>query len=64
MKTESILKPHEAPMDSPLLILEGLAIFTIDAEDYSLSAGESMVLPKATLHGVYPITNVKFILIK
>lgn len=64
MKTESILKVHSAPMDSPLLILYGRAIITTDAEDYRLSACESMVLPKAILHGVYPITNVKFVLIK
>jgi quercetin dioxygenase-like cupin family protein len=64
MKTESILKPHSASMDTPILILEGQAMITIDAEDYRLSAGESMVFPKAILLGVYPITNVKFILIK
>jgi quercetin dioxygenase-like cupin family protein len=64
MKKEHILKPHKAPMSTPLLVLEGEAKITIDAKEYVLSAGESIVLPKDILHGIYPITNVKFVLIK
>lgn len=64
MKKEQVLKPHSAPMDTPLLILEGQAKITIDAAEHILSAGESIVLPKDINHGVYPITDVKFVLIK
>ncbi|MGC1205515.1 MAG: cupin domain-containing protein [Flavobacteriaceae bacterium] len=64
MKKEHILKPHSAPMDTPLLILEGQAKITIDDKEYVLRPNESIVLPKNMLHGVYPITNVKFVLIK
>lgn len=64
MKKEHILKPHSAPMDTPLLILEGQAKITIDDKEYVLNTGESIVLPKNILHGVYPITNVKFVLMK
>lgn len=64
MKKEHILKPHSASMDTPLLILEGQAKVTIDDKEYVLNIGESIVLPKNISHGVYPITNVKFVLIK
>lgn len=64
MKKEQVLKPHSAPMDTPLLILEGQAKITIDTAEHILSAGESIVLPKDISHGVYPITDVKFVLIK
>ncbi|GGX11049.1 cupin domain-containing protein [Aquimarina muelleri] len=64
MKKEHILKPHTSPMDTPLLILEGQAKITIDDKEYALTTGESIVLPKNILHGVYPITNVKFVLMK
>lgn len=64
MKKEHVLKPHSAPMDTPLLILEGQAKITIDAKEHILSSGESIVLPKDIDHGVYPLTDVKFVLIK
>lgn len=64
MKKEHVLKPHSASMDTPLLILEGQAKITIDDKEYLLNSGESIVLPKNINHGVYPITNVKFVLIK
>lgn len=64
MKKEHILKPHSAPMDTPLLILKGQAKITINDKEYILDSGESIVLPKNIIHGVYPITNVKFVLIK
>lgn len=51
-------------MDPPLLILEGQAKITMDDKEYVLNSGESIVLSKNSLHGVYPITNVKFVLMK
>lgn len=64
MKKEHVLKPHSASMDTPLLILEGQAKITIGAKEYILNSGESIVLPKNIDHGVYPITDIKFVLIK
>lgn len=64
MKKDQVLKPHSAPMDTPLLLLEGQAKITIDTKEHILSSGESIVLPKDIKHGVYPITDVKFVLIK
>ena len=64
MKKDQVLKPHSAPMDTPVLILEGQVKITIDNAEHILSSGESIVLPKDIDHGVYPITDVKFVLIK
>jgi len=64
MKKEHTLKPHSAPMDTPLLILEGSAIITIGKEEHTLNKGDIITLPKEIDHGVYPVTDVKFLLIK
>ncbi len=64
MKKEHVLKPHSASMDTPVLILEGQARITIGDKEHILNTGESIVLPKNIDHGVYPITDVKFVLIK
>ena len=64
MKKEHVLKPHSAPMDTPLLMLEGQAKITIGDAEHILSSGEAIVLPKDIEHGVYPITDVKFVLTK
>lgn len=64
MKKEHVLKPHSAPMDTPLLILEGSAKITIGPKEHTLNKGDLITLPKEIDHGVYPITDVKFLLIK
>lgn len=64
MKKEQLLKPHSAPMDTPLLMLEGIAKITIGDEEYILNEGDMLTLPKEIDHGVYPTTDVKFLLIK
>lgn len=51
-------------MDTPVLILEGQARITIGDKEHILSSGESIVFPKNIDHGVYPITDVKYVLIK
>lgn len=61
---EQLLKPHSAPMDTPLLILEGEAKITIDQKTTILRSGESIILPKNVVHAVYPISDIKFLLIK
>jgi quercetin dioxygenase-like cupin family protein len=64
MKKEQLLKPHSAIMDTPLLMLEGEVKITIDEKSHILKAGESIILPKNVDHGVYPISDIKFVLIK
>jgi len=64
IKKNQILKPHSAPMDTPLLILEGSSKVTIGDEEFVLHEGDDIVLPKGIDHGVYPLSNVKFLLIK
>ena len=51
-------------MDTPLLILEGSTKVTIGDEEFVLHEGDDIVLPKDIAHGVYPLSNVKFLLIK
>ena len=58
------LKPHSAPMDAPLVMLEGSANVTIGNEETIVKKGDIITLPKDILHGVYPITDCKFLLIK
>jgi quercetin dioxygenase-like cupin family protein len=64
IKKDQVLKPHSAPMNTPLLILEGSARVTIGDEEFVLHEGDDIVLPKDIDHGVYPLSNVKFLLIK
>lgn len=64
IKKEQTLKPHSATMDTPLLMLEGEANITIGQKTYTLNTGESIILPKNLDHAVYPISNIKFVLIK
>tara|TARA_R100000655_G_scaffold95272_1_gene137150 strand:- start:697 stop:1062 length:366 start_codon:yes stop_codon:yes gene_type:complete len=64
MKKGQDLKPHSAPMDAPLVMLEGSAKVTIGDEETVLNEGDIITLPKNLMHGVYPITDCKFMLIK
>jgi quercetin dioxygenase-like cupin family protein len=64
IKKDQVLKPHSAPMSTPLLILEGSAKVTIGDKEFVLHEGDDIVLPKDIDHGVYPISDVKFLLIK
>jgi len=64
IKKDQVLKPHSAPMDTPLIILEGSAKVTIGDKEFFLKKGDDIVLPKDIEHGVYPLSNVKFLLIK
>ncbi len=50
MKKEHTLIPHSAPMDTPLLILEGSAKITIGKEEYTINAGDIIRLPKEIDH--------------
>lgn len=64
MKRNQELKPHSAPVDAPLYMLEGSAKITIGEQEHTLLAGDMITLPKDIKHGVYPITDCKFLLLK
>lgn len=64
LKSDQVLKPHSAPMDAPFYMLEGSATITVGNEKHILEAGDLITLPKDINHGVYPITDCKFMLLK
>ncbi|MGJ8684951.1 MAG: cupin domain-containing protein [Nonlabens sp.] len=64
MKSDQVLKPHSAPMDAPLYMIEGSAKITIGKKEHTVVAGDLINLPKDIDHGVYPITDCKFLLAK
>jgi|TARA_R110002020_G_scaffold63136_1_gene168321 quercetin dioxygenase-like cupin family protein len=64
LKKGQDLKPHSATMDAPLIMLEGSAMVTIGTTETTVKKGDIITLPKDSMHGVSPITNCKFLLIK
>ncbi|MDP5100752.1 MAG: cupin domain-containing protein [Nonlabens sp.] len=64
LKSDQVIKPHSAAMDAPFYLLEGSATITIGNEKHILEAGDLITLPKDINHGVYPITDCKFMLLK
>ena len=64
MKKGQDLKPHSAPMDAPLVMLEGSAKITIGDKETIVIKGDIITLPKDLEHGVYPVTDCKFLLLK
>ena len=64
MKKGQDLKPHSAPMDAPLVMLEGSAKVTIGDEETIVYEGDIITLPKDIAHGVFPVTDCKFLLLK
>lgn len=64
LKKGQDLAPHSAPMDAPLLMLEGSAKITIGTKETIVSKGDIITLPKDLDHGVTPVTDCKFLLIK
>ncbi len=64
IKKDQVLPPHSAPMDAPLVLLEGSAKITIGSTEHFVVKGDMITLPKNIDHGVYPETNIKFLLLK
>ena len=64
LKKGQDLKPHSASMDAPLVMLEGSAKITIGDKEMIVYKGDMVTLPKDIDHGVYPISDCKFMLIK
>lgn len=53
---------HAAPGDAMVVILDGSAMITIDGKEYSLKAGEGIVMPANIPHAVKAITKFKMLL--
>lgn len=64
LKKGQDLKPHSAPMDAPMIMLNGSAKVTIGDKEIIAYEGDIITLPKDIDHGVYPITDCKFLLMK
>ncbi len=64
MRKGQDLKPHSAPMDAPMIMLEGSARVVIGEAETVLTRGDMLILPKEQKHGVTPITDCKFMLLK
>lgn len=56
------LSEHTAPYDAVLEVLEGEALITIAGTDYSLTAGEMIIMPAGKPHAVQAITQFKMML--
>lgn len=53
---------HESNGDALVQVLEGTGQFTVDATEYVLSAGESLVMPANKPHSVYAKEDFKMLL--
>lgn len=57
------ISSHAAGGDALVTVLEGKGKFTIDGDEYIISEGESIVMPKDIPHAVYCEENFKMLLV-
>lgn len=57
------LSEHSAPFDAMVQCLEGQVEITIDKKPYSLTEGESIIMPANIPHAVYATEKFKMLLI-
>ncbi len=57
------LSTHSAPGDAFITILEGLAKVMIEDTEYTLSEGESLIMPSKKPHSVDAIKKTKMMLV-
>ncbi len=57
------ISTHESGGDAFVTVLDGTGKFTIDGEEYLLSAGESIVMPAGHPHSVYGEDRFKMLLV-
>ena len=57
------LKPHKAPGDALVMVLEGKAKLLVGDEEVVIEAGEQLVFPANVIHNVSAITKFKMLLI-
>ena len=56
------ISTHESGGDAFVTVLDGVGKFTIDGEEYLLTAGESIVMPAGHPHSVYGEERFKMLL--
>ena len=57
------ISTHESKGDALVTALDGVGKITIDGEDYTVKAGESIVMPANHPHAVYGEENFKMLLV-
>lgn len=57
------LSVHTAPFDAIVNILDGEAKVTISGIDYSVSAGEMIIMPANEPHSLFAVSDFKMMLI-
>ncbi|TVR57367.1 MAG: cupin domain-containing protein [Candidatus Competibacteraceae bacterium] len=57
------LSPHTASGDAFVYVLDGETLITIDNQEMTLSAGQSVVMPANVLHAVAAKTDFKMLLV-
>ncbi len=56
------LSEHSAPFDAFVFLLEGEAIITIGGVDYSMGAGDAIIMPANEPHAIKAVTKFKMML--
>lgn len=57
------LSEHTAPFDALIVVTDGTAEITIDGEQHTVGAGETLRLPADVPHTVHAPTDVRMLLI-
>lgn len=60
---EEEISTHESGGDAMVFVLDGKANITIDTEEYTLEAGEMIVMPARVSHAVYAKEQFKMLLV-
>lgn len=57
------ISTHASGGDAMVTVLEGKGRFVVDGEDFSLQAGETVVMPQNVPHAVYGVERFKMLLV-
>lgn len=57
------ISTHESKGDAMVTILEGTGKFIVDGKEYTLSEGETLIMPANKPHSVYGIEPFKMMLV-
>lgn len=54
---------HDSDGDAMVTVLEGSGKFTVDGVDYTVNAGETLIMPAKKPHAVYAVEAFKMLLV-
>lgn len=60
---EEEISTHDSTGDAMVTVLEGTGQFTVDGKEYTLQAGETLVMPAKKPHSVYAKECFKMLLV-